>query len=272
MSRTMKRNNPTVYFSKAVLKEESGTSIESICRWASLLAPVWIPLPMQETGGREFNPWAQRSPGGGQGNWLQYPYPGKSTWIEAWQRTVHGLPKVRHDFSTGHTQERWDGSGWYWQWVQWVRENFPRADNSKWSKYESHLWTYRDIITGLGAECRLVCSGSFTQLLLGLDMNMRQRCWLRHEAEGDAVDVSHQVSAGTIFKRTVPSKATEANKKGFHAFWFVIHSGNSIHSWWRGVAMWMQDRCYINHATKEDKIPNWSKYKMSVAVDFFLVW
>ena len=48
-------------------------------------------------------PGRRRSPGGGNGNPLQYSRPGKPTDRGAWRATVHGVARVRHDWETEQT-------------------------------------------------------------------------------------------------------------------------------------------------------------------------
>ena len=64
---------------------------------ASLVAQSKNPSAMQET-------WVQfqvgRSPGEGNGNPLQYSCLENPTDRGAWQATVHGVAKVRHDLAT----------------------------------------------------------------------------------------------------------------------------------------------------------------------------
>ena len=55
---------------------------------------------MQETWVRTLG--RGRSPGGGNGNALQYSCLENSMDRGAWQATVHGLQRVRHDLATEH--------------------------------------------------------------------------------------------------------------------------------------------------------------------------
>ena len=48
-----------------------------------------------------------RSPGAGNGNPLQYPCLENSINREAWRAQSMGLQRVRHNWVTKHTQERW---------------------------------------------------------------------------------------------------------------------------------------------------------------------
>ena len=51
-------------------------------------------------------PGTGRSPGGGNGNPLQYPCLGSPMDREAWQATVSGSQRVRHDLATKQQQTR----------------------------------------------------------------------------------------------------------------------------------------------------------------------
>ena len=66
---------------------------------ASLVAQMVKNLPaVQET---RFNPWVRKiSPGEGNGYPLQYSYLENSVDRGAWQATVHGVARVRHDWVT----------------------------------------------------------------------------------------------------------------------------------------------------------------------------
>ena len=51
------------------------------------------PADAEATGGVGSTPGSRRSPGGGKGNPLEYPYWDNPTDRGAWQATVHGAAK-----------------------------------------------------------------------------------------------------------------------------------------------------------------------------------
>ena len=55
------------------------------------------PASTVDTGDMGLIPGLGRSPGGGNGNLLQYSYPGNSMDRGAWWATVHGSQRVGHD-------------------------------------------------------------------------------------------------------------------------------------------------------------------------------
>ena len=69
-----------------------------MCIWASLVALV--KNPPASSGDVGSISGSGRSPGGGNGNSLQYSCLGNPMDRGAWQATVHGFTKVRFDFSS----------------------------------------------------------------------------------------------------------------------------------------------------------------------------
>ena len=67
--------------------------------WASQVALV-VKNPPANTGDSGSIPGSGRSPGGGNGNPLQYSCLENPTDRGAWQDRVYGVAKVRHDLAT----------------------------------------------------------------------------------------------------------------------------------------------------------------------------
>ena len=57
-----------------------------------------------------FNPWVRRSPGEGNGNPLQYSCLGNPMNRRAWQATVRGVARVRHNLAAQHKAGTADAS------------------------------------------------------------------------------------------------------------------------------------------------------------------
>ena len=74
--------------------------------WANQVALVVKNLPASAGDLRDVGsiPWLGRSPGGRHDNPLQYSCLGNPMDRGAWQATVHGVAKVRHDLVTKQQQ------------------------------------------------------------------------------------------------------------------------------------------------------------------------
>ena len=73
--------------------------------------PCWLPsllavkTPPVNAGDAGSIPGSGRSPGEGNSNPVQYSCLENSTNREAWQATVHGVTRVRHDLATKLAQK-----------------------------------------------------------------------------------------------------------------------------------------------------------------------
>ena len=103
-----KGQEPCCRFSPTTV-EQPGRSSRSYFRFVSAVSPGG-------SGGKEsawnvgdlgLIPGSRRSPGAGNGNPLQYPCLENSINREAWRAQSMGLQRVRHNWATKHTQERW---------------------------------------------------------------------------------------------------------------------------------------------------------------------
>ena len=70
-------------------------------------------LPVN-AGDKGLIPGLGRSPGEGNGNPLQYSCQGNPMDRGAWQATVHGVAKVRHNLVIEHENEAKNADGVYW--------------------------------------------------------------------------------------------------------------------------------------------------------------
>ena len=75
--------------------------------WASLVVQMVKSLPAN-AGDMGSIPWSGRSPGGGNGNPLQYSCPENPMDRRSWWATAHRLQRVGHDWVTEHTHTSLD--------------------------------------------------------------------------------------------------------------------------------------------------------------------
>ena len=83
---------------------------------ASQVAPVVKNLPVNagDAGDKGLISGLGRSPGEGNGKPLQYSCQGNPMDRGAWQATVHGVAKVRHNLVIEHENEAKNADGVYW--------------------------------------------------------------------------------------------------------------------------------------------------------------
>ena len=73
-----------------------------------------LPVNAGDTGDKGLIPGLGRSPGEGNGNPLQYSCQGNPMDRGAWQATLHGVAKVRHNLVIEHEHETKNAAGVYW--------------------------------------------------------------------------------------------------------------------------------------------------------------